>query len=65
MLSLQGTSVVVISFDEQVAAEENEVNVEVEIEGDADADGPTKVMALWLNPYTYSFTAPGEWELLF
>ena len=53
---------VTISFDEQVAQEENEVNVEVEIEGSADADGPTKVMALWLNPYTYQFTAPGEWK---
>lgn len=37
----------------------DEINVEVELEGDADDEGLTRVKAVYLNPYTCTFRAPG------
>lgn len=56
---IQGTSDVIISFDEMHASEDSEINVEVELEGDADGEDATRVTAVYLNPYTCTFRAPG------
>lgn len=64
----QGTTDVIISFDELYASEECEIQVEVEVESDFDSESTTKVTAVYLNPYSCSFKAPGiarSWAVLF
>lgn len=64
----QGTTDVIISFDELYASEECEIQVEVEVESDLYGESTTKVTAAYLNPYSCSFKAPGiasSWDVLF
>ena len=49
-----------ILFDEHVAESWNDVEVEVVIDDVQSSDFCVKSVADWINPYTYTFIAPGN-----
>lgn len=50
---------VFLLFDESVAECWNDAEVEVVIDDVQSSEFCVKTMADWVNPYTYTFTAPG------